>query len=96
MAEKNSKPLVVYGSYGRWLDERNKNVHRQARFVVAAPSKAAIYRILPDLKNQVWTKTSNPQEIEAATSKPLAVFGRGDHDYDQPYYEITDLNSVCR
>lgn len=93
---KQEKVLTVYGSHGRWYDERNTNVHRQARFIVAAPSKAAIHRAYPELKQNEWTKTANEQELAAALAKPMALFAKGIYVWDSPYVEILDYDKTVR
>jgi hypothetical protein len=89
---KKEKPLTVYATCATWRDERNPNRHQQADFVCASPSKAAIFRRYPDLRNWKWTKTGNERAIETARSKPMALFARGLHDWHAPYFEVMDLD----
>jgi hypothetical protein len=93
---KTPKPLTVYGTYACWHDVRNKDFHHQATFVVASPSKAAILRAYPELHNNVWTRTVNSLALDAASVKPMALFVQGLHDWNAPYVEVLDLNTVRR
>lgn len=96
-----SKPLTVYGTHGYWRDERCLDRHKQARFVIAAPSKAAIFRLFPELRHGEWTKPSNELDRATALSKPLALFARhlfngGRYVADEPYHEVLDFGSSVR
>lgn len=94
--EKKTRPLVVYGSGGYWRDERNPNRHQQARLICAAPSKAAIFRAYPELKNNEWTKTGNDVELKAALAKPMALLARGLDSWDGPLFEVDDFGNTIR
>jgi hypothetical protein len=93
---KTTKPLTVYGTYGLWHDVRNKIWTHEATFVVASTSKAAILRAYPELAKNTWTKTVNELELYSALKKPMSLFVRGAYDWNAPFVEVEDLNTVRR
>jgi len=89
--------LKVYGWSGGWMDPRNTNIHKQARFIMAASSMAEIKRILG--VKSLWNicETGNVVEVPLALASPKTLFvSRLDGWTDEDYYVADVLDSDVR
>ena len=75
----------VYG----WIGYRREagGPHGQTREIVAAPSMAAVGRIVGENPRRLWNlgETGNAREIEAASARPGIVLWRLLDDHAEEY-----------
>lgn len=78
------RPLKVYGFY-HW----NKRTGNQCRCIVAAPTKAAVGRLmrLPPAQLHNLSETGDPEEVPIASAKPGTVFQTEGMNYPRTYTE---------
>ncbi len=83
--------LKVYGWTG-WRNEcpPSANGGKQTREIVAARSKAEVYRITGDRVSDHWCicTTGNEEEIAVAMSNPGTVFWKKLNSYTDDYVEV--------
>lgn len=81
--------MKVYGWRGYWAKGGNS---RQGRFIMAAPSIAAVCAATGMTRytfNNEGCETGNANEIATALAKPGAIFVRGlDEFRDEPWEEV--------
>ena len=85
------RPLRVYGWQG-WRADVCEHGHHTTREIVAAPSMAAVGRIMGSSPRQLFNlcETGNAEEIATATAAPGAVFYRALNDYRAPWIRATE------
>jgi hypothetical protein len=84
------KNLKVYGWGGEWRNPRNYSPTWQARFVMAAPSMAAVKRYVG--VSLLWNmcETGNSIELECALTNPGKLLVSPDHSRSNPTYYVVD------
>ena len=66
--------IKVYSWIGYWDDARNPNHHKQARYTIAANSKAQVMRIVGRKMLFNLSETGNQRTVPVAQADPLALF----------------------